>query len=362
MMGLGWAMRVRSEVSRRWLLARASQPLTPIVDALAGLLDAGLPLGAALAHLQGTHLPARQQWYVNLAAESVERGDTLAQVWHPVVPTILAVLLDAGERTGNLARVLRSWADHQARRKTFTEQFGRLLTYPLLLTAVTSALLIFISQVVFPTFYDMYRQLGLTVSSATVTIEWTLQMLPWLLLGLTLLMAVVPLGLLILERKLPNQWRKIAVQIPGPRLLRLSRTGFLCELLEMLLVAGIPIADALHQLAGLEKPVWFSKRCGTMEQSILNGDTLREAFEGDWDPTLVWMMAWAEQTGELPSACARVRTGTERAFLSRMQRLARILEPSLLALMGILVGFTMYALFVPMYDLTSIISSGGVHG
>lgn len=362
MKGTNWMLRTRSAIAQRWLLARAARPLTPIVDALAGLLDAGLPLGAALAHLEGTHLPARQQRYVGLAADSVQRGETLAQVWRPVVPAIFAVLLAAGERTGSLAKVLHSWTDHQARRKNFVEQFTRLLSYPLLLTAVTSALLIFISQVVFPAFYDMYRQLGLPVSSTTLAIESTLQVLPWLLLGLTLLALVAPLVLVLVERRFPRQWRRISVRVPGLRLRRLSRTSFFCELLEMLLSAGIPIADALHQLASLDRPVWFSTRCLAMEQAILNGDALRDAFAGDWDPTLVWMMAWAEQTGELPSACERVRLGTERAFISRMQRLARVLGPTLLVLMGSLVGFTMYALFVPMYDLTSIISAGGVHG
>lgn len=339
---------------------KSRRALQPVVDSLANLLESGIPLRTALMHLWDSRLPRNQKYYVSLAREGLEQGKSLSESWSQHGSGVFLALLQAGERSGNLPTVLNSWLRQQERREQFRGELTRLFAYPLVLLTATVALSFFIANVVFPSFEDMYQELGVPVSGTILVLKWWMTTLPWLTLGAVFALLPVSILLVVLTRQRPQWWEKIRQLIPGWKLLRQFRTGFFCELLQMLLQAGIPISDALNELSEYKHPQWFREQCQRIEQKILSGMTLQKSFAGNWDPLLSWMLVWAEQTGDLETACERVHVGAEKLFLTQVARWGKILEPSLLLMMGALVALTMYSLFVPMYDLTTVISTAGV--
>lgn len=347
---------------RWWNQSRRIRVILPLMDSLASLLEAGIPLRAALIHLRTGQLRREQHRFLSLAIDGIEGGQSLSESWAKEVPGVLQALLQAGEHSGNLSTVLRSWTEHQNRRHNFHAHLMRTLAYPIVLAGVTAGLLVFIARAVFPSFNDMYRELGLPPSDSLRTLERAMSILPWAISIFVLVAVLVAVLVSLIYHRHPRRWLTIQRFVPGFRMLMQARTSFFCELLQMLLEAGIPIADALHELANFTHPRWCRARCQEIEQKILNGQPLQVAFTSHWDPLLGWMLVWAEQTGDLQAACGRVHSGTERLLLTRLEQGMKVLEPSLLAVMGTFVGFTMYALFVPMYDLTTVISSSGVHG
>lgn len=351
----GWKM-----LRHTWNRIEIERALRMMADLLSGLLDSGIPLQAALQHLSGGRNSRTEQRLLSLALSGINQGRPLSESWSKEVPAIFLALLQAGEHSGNVSLVLQSWTRQQERRLHFRSQLARIFAYPAVLVVVSAVLLTFIATVIFPAFADMYRELGVQATGSLSALRWWVRILPWLLL--CVVSAVFLLGLLftVIHKKNPRLWSRVQVLIPGFSLLRQVRTSVFCELMQMMLQAGIPIADALHELADFRHPNWLRKQSQEIEQRILRGMSLQVSFGDKWDPLLGWMVTWAEQTGDLQLACGRVHVGVEKLFLARVRRWGKILEPSLLLVLGLFVGFTMYALFVPMYDLTTVISSAGV--
>lgn len=348
------------KLGRAWNRIETECALRTIADLLSGLLDAGIPLQAALQHLIGGRLSRVEQRLLSLALAGIDQGRPLSESWSNEAPTIFLALLQAGEYSGGVSTVLQSWMRQQERRSYFRSQLVRVFAYPAVLLVVSGVLLTFIATVIFPAFADMYHEMGVQATGSILALRWWVRTLPWMLL--IAFAAVLLLSLLfgLIRRRNRRLWSSMQVFIPGFSLLRQARTSVFCELMQMLLQAGIPISDALHELADFRHPAWLREQSQDIEQKILRGQSLQVSFGNNWDPLLNWMVTWAEQTGDLQMACGRVHAGTEKLFLTRVRHWGKILEPTVLLLLGLFVGFTMYALFAPMYDLTTVITSAGV--
>lgn len=334
--------------------------LQRLADHLAALLEAGLPIHQALIHLSAHPLNRHQSYWLRPALSAVQDGRSIASGWRLLAPPLLQTLLLAGEQSGHVAQALRAWSVHAERRQSTVREWVRLLSYPLVLVLLIGALLVFVARVVLPMFVHVVLQLGLRLTGPTRVIEVVLSFLPEILAGL------VGVGLLLLAfiaalRTLaPAVWRRVKHLTPGARIVRLARTRTLAQLARLLLNAGIPLVDALTGLAASSGPRWLTEASEVIVERVLAGRPLAEAFAGDWDPLMEVLLRWAEQTGELGAAFARVEQYASQRLSERLKRLIGVVEPLLLFCMGVLVTASMYVVYVPMYDMMTAISSGQI--
>lgn len=332
--------------------------LDRLAEHIASLLEAGLPIGQAVSHLRDHPWGRKQSTWLELAATAVDEGRPLSDGWKTFAPQLLTTLLAAGESTGNLASTLRTWTAYVRLRRKTTAKLVRAFSYPVLLTSLMTALLVFVARVVMPMFEGVYSQLGLPVTGVTLLVTHVLTVLPgWVAAALCTAAGLV-LSAAVAARLWPAHWQTVAQWLPGVSLHRLSRTHTWSQLLRLHLDAGYALTDTLVQLSTPHTPRWLREASARTLERVLAGEPLARAFAGNWDPLLLVLLRWAEQTGELGAAFGRVETYARDLLQERLRRLVQVLEPVLLMSMGVLVCACMYVVYVPMYDMMTTVSGG----
>lgn len=351
-------MAVPIDTSVRLIRRLQTRDLERLTDHLASLLEAGLPVRQAVTHLREYALSRHQVTWLNLAASSVENGRSLSDAWRPYAPHLLLSLVAAGEATGNLASTLRSWSLHVRTRRKAMGELLRMLSYPAILMCLMITLLIFVARVVLPMFIGVYVSLGLRLTGATAVIAESLHATPRGLETLAVGAAALTTLALIVRRVNPVLWSQLSTRLPGHQLWRLRRTSTWSQLLRLHLDAGVALTDTLTELADAHHPLWMRREAEETLSRVLEGQPPAVAFSGPWDPLLTVLLRWAEQTGEIGTAFARVETYTGDLFDERLRRLIQVLEPTLLFVMGGLVSACMYVVYIPMYDMMTTVSNG----
>jgi general secretion pathway protein F len=322
-------------------------------EQLSVLLEAGLPLLEGIEHL----LHDRQRRFTSRILKEtalvVQSGEPLSAAWQSYVSPLFKSLIQSGEQSGQLADVLKNHVLHARARRKWIAQVVRVLAYPFMLLVITVALLFYIAGFVLPMFQNMYSQLGYQLSSGTVLVTRILYMTPKLLLYALLVVLV----LLVCFHKVVVRNGNTFSRMPFLKLLQLSRTRMVASLLCMLLGAGLPLVQALQILHETKSPRWLSKTASTAMEQVLSGVPVSGAFPVGFDHILPLMLHTAEKTGDLTAAFERTEIYAQTMLYKKMDRLVRFLEPSLLMIMGGIVGLTMYAVFIPMYDFINVVSS-----
>lgn len=353
------AAHLKARFHRVWgLNARAWEDLA---EHLASLLEAGLPMLDGLDCLAGASPQKAARERVVSARVAVEQGISLSQAWQDDLPSLLLLLVRAGEETGQLADALRCWVEYSRQRRGRWTEWLRVVSYPAGLLLMIGVLMVFVSRVLLPTFASLYTELKVPMSPVTADVERALAALPGIV-GLAPCVIGAVLGLIALaSRYLPlRQWRAVQRRLPGIVLWRLGRTQSLCLTLRLLIGAGVPLSDALRGISDTGRPTWLRQTALQAVDHVMAGRRLADIFPGEWDPMLGVLLRWAEQTGELEVAFARVERYAAARLQSRLRLAVRVAEPALMGVMGLLVTLSMYVVYVPMYDLMTAVAGGGM--
>ncbi len=321
-------------------------------DHLSVLLDSGVPLLEGVRHLLQIGRRRFAKKFLMETGRVLESGAPLSEAWQGQISALFWSVIQSGERSGKLSVVLKKHVVYVRARRQWSVQILRVIAYPFMLLIMTSLLLIYVADVVLPMFQNMYEELGYQVSEGTSVIIHVLHSVPIVFFYTFIFLTLFGLSLLIdFVRK------KVYLHMPGRSLILLTKTRDLSSHLALLLSAGMPLVTALSALQFAKRPRWLSRAARSAKEQILSGSPVSSVFSYGWDEILPVMLHTAEKTGDLVTAFEQTEMYAQLNLHKRMTRLARILEPCLLFIMGGVVGMTIYAVFIPMYDFINVVSS-----
>ncbi|WP_029420125.1 type II secretion system F family protein [Alicyclobacillus macrosporangiidus] len=366
--GTAWGELVRT---RRWqqAVARCRQAarrardrrqvlrrLPDLFDRWAELSAAGLPFGRVFHVLRLSAPRPVERAYLDALAEALEAGQPLAGVWSDRLPPLLRVLFAAGETSGQLEQVLIAWSQQTRRQRRWRNELGRSAAYPAALLVAVALLCAFVQVDLLPTLTHLFEGLGVAPPPGVAWVHRALVWGPGFVAAGMAGLAAGAMGVWRLRGRLPVRWRAWAYRMPGAEWIPLWRTQTACQLMGLLLRAGVPLAEALECLAASAGPRWLRTAAGAMRLRVLEGRPLAEALSGEWDPLFTEFVMLAEQTGDLAHALHQVADLTQRRLTARVESALRILSPVLLLGMAAMVAGVMWSVFVPMYDLMDQVS------
>jgi general secretion pathway protein F len=347
---LGWAE------TRRIRLA-----LPEVCDHMSRMLDAGIAL-ADMVRVGAFRPRTASAQLLQRVDDALGQGGTLAVAWQDVAPPLLRLLIMTGEQSGQLGAMLRAWVAHVRSEQEWRRRWTRALSYPAFVLSACLGLIGFITGFVLPQFDRMYTAQGMTQSASTRWMERTLWSLPKVMAAAALLTAAVLCTLMIGAYRQTRWWPDVRERIPGWRWVRLGRTRTLCQVLGMLLTAGVPVVEALTELERTDAR-WLHKAIVPVKLRILAGSAVSTAFDGkEWDPSLQVMLTVAEKTGDVAEALERAEVTVRLTLEREIGAVLKCIEPAAVFALGAVVAFTMLLLFVPMYDLINSMSLAGARG
>ncbi len=348
---------------RRWAPVLSEERSIVLMQQLAAMLEGGLPLLKALEILQQTaDRPALCKLLQEMRAEVVE-GAPLSEVMARR-PRCFAPgdcrLLAVGERTGLLTRMLRRACEQQQQRRTLRRRLRQALLYPAAVTVfalvLAAILLLWVTPRFAATFDDFGAQLPVLTRAVIALSEGLAAHARLLLAGLALSVPVV-----LLVRRLPGTrlrtegllWRLPLFGV----LLRSTALAHFCQLCAAGLQAGVPLVEALEIAAEGSDSGVLRREAQALRERMFRGLSLSASLgESTRFPPLVrGMVAAGEQSGQLASALQFLgrHYGEEQEMLRI--RLVALLEPTLIAFLGLLLGGFVLAMYLPVFQLGAIL-------
>ena len=335
-----------------------------MVRELATILEAGLPLVQALDIAAESQQLVRMQDLLDALSRDVSSGNPFSEALkrHPRhFGGLHASLAAAGERSGRLPELLSSLATWLERRERIRKKIASALSYPAAVLGIAVVVVGLMLVYVVPEFERMFAGYGAELPPLTrLVVGLSEQLREDGLLLLTLGGGVV-LACGWMRRRLPgvrNLEERVKLRLPllGGLLARAALARFM-RTLATLLAAGLPAIDALDAAGGACGSSCYEEAIRQARDDVATGLSLRRsmAYLEVLPPELVRMVGVGEETGRLGEMCGHLADRYEEELASAADRLGALLEPMLMAILGVLIGGLVLAMYLPIFQMGSVI-------
>jgi type IV pilus assembly protein PilC len=331
---------------------------------LATMLAAGIPLVQAFEIVGNGHENAAMQKLILAVKADVEGGSALAEALakHPLYFDDLFVnLVEAGEQAGALETLLDKIATYKEKTEAIKKKIKKALTYPaaVLVVAfiVTTILLIF----VIPSFEDLFKGFGADLPTFTrMVIDLSAFVRSeGVIIALILGGAV---GAFLYFKKRSRAFRhfldRLMLKVPviGPIMSKASIARY-ARTLSTMFAAGVPLVEAMDSVAGATGNIVFEHAVLQIRDEVATGQRLQQAMENTelFPNMVIQMIAVGEESGSLDEMSAKVADFYEEDVDNAVDNLSSLLEPMIMAILGVLVGGLVVAMYLPIFKLGAVV-------
>ena len=326
---------------------------------LSVMIDAGMPLVECLHTLgrQQAHRSFREA--VLQTRSAVEGGSSLAEAMraHPrAFGSLYTNMVAAGEAGGILDTILERLATHIEKSVKLRAQVKSAMTYPIAVVAIAAAVVGVILWKVIPTFDELFEGLGAALPLPTrVVIASSDALVSYSPL---FFVATVALALAFRwYRATPRGARSVdALLLRLPVLgliLRKVAVARFCRTLATLLGSGVPLLAGLEITARTAGNLVIEDAVLVSRAAIERGETVSAPLRraGMFPPMVIQMIGVGEASGALDAMLAKVADFCEEEVDATVAGLLTLLEPVMIALLGLVIGGIVIAMYLPIFDL-----------
>jgi general secretion pathway protein F len=327
---------------------------------LATLLRSGIPLAEALGALFDQIDNVRLKVPIGEVRTAVNEGSALADAMlkHPKLFDELYVsMVRAGEIAGNLDVVLGRLADFLENSQKIRGKVVAAMIYPILMLLVGVGLMVLLMTAVIPKITKVFEQSGMTLPLKTRFLIGVSDFIGTYLL----LIIALAIGGAFLFRwwvKTPNgrvSWDGFVLRLPiVGKLSRKINVGRFTRTLGTLLQAGVPMLRALDTAGQIVGNVVLRKAIETSKQAVTEGDSLATTLKrsGHFPAAMIHMIGTGEKSGQLEAMLNRIADDNEAEVERELQRMTSLLEPMMLVLMAVGVGFVVFSILEPIMKMS----------
>ena len=348
--------------ARRPRRLRSQDEVVAFIRRTATLLRAGIPLLSALGALVEQH-HGRFKVVIQELADQVASGVGLAEAMksRPRYFDHLCVsIVQVGENTGSLEDALSRLAGFKEKAHRLQSRVATALVYPAVVLVVGLAVTLFLMTYVVPSLLGTLVQSGRELPAITQVVKSASDFLVgywWLLLAgaggflLALRLALRSVtGRRFLDRVL------LKVPVLGD-LIRKENTSRIAVVMAALLRSGLQFTDAIRITRNTLRNTVFARAMETYESAVTAGSDVAGPLRasGVFSPMVVQMLAVGQESGELEEMLEQLADAYDREVDTAVQRFTRLLEPMMIVLLAILVGFIALATILPILEASNVL-------
>jgi type II secretory pathway component PulF len=292
--------------------------------------------------------------------QQVEYGNPLSQATasHPQYFDLISQkLIAAGESTGKLPAMLDRVAVLANKQIQVRRTVAGALVYPTLLIFVSVGVLMLMLLFVLPRFVDMFETLKVPLPPTTQMLLDLSEFMTsyWWLVLLVMFVSGIGFRLWLGSAAGKSTIDKVVLKLPYlGRVMRSFATARIARLMGMLLDSHMPLLDVLKLIRDTTPNICYVALIVRAEELVTQGESISTAFaETDLiSPSVCQMVRSGEQSGQIAPLLTNVAELMEEENEVVVRSLASILEPVILIVLGLLVGFVTLSMFIPLFDLT----------
>lgn len=345
----------------------SSKELAVFCRLFSTMVDAGLSLVICLSILIEQTYNPKLKAALQVIYKKVQEGEPLSKAMNEypaVFPEIMINMVEAGEVGGVLDEVLGRLATHFEKEHKLNERVKSAMVYPAVVISMALLSVSFILLFVLPTFMKMFENMNIEVPLPTRILLALSGLLTNYGIWLVVILAVGGYGLVLLVRQPKNRLvldqllfilpifgllgRKVAIA-------RFSRT------LSTLVRGGVPIIAAIEVVKKTAGNLSMTRALTTAQASIREGRGLAAPLGASnvFTPMVVQMVAIGEETGELDKMLEKIADFYDSDVEDMINRLSSMLEPILIGVLGVIIGFIVISVMLPMFDVLTNFNKTG---
>jgi type IV pilus assembly protein PilC len=327
---------------------------------LATMLSAGIPLLECLEILAEQAEDQGFRGVIEQLVEDVRSGADFSEALrkHPrVFSNIYVNMVKAGEASGQLDEILVRLAEYQEATAALRARIRAAMTYPIVSLILIFGITVFLLVFIIPKFKDIFTGMNIPLPKPTRLLlavstfmneQWYVWVSGLVLAGLGVhLYGKTPGGRLHLD------WLKLRAPIFGPLFKKVAISRF-SRTFATLIQSGVPILGALEIVASTSGNRVIEDAVMDASASVRQGETLANPLSksGVFPAMVCRMIAIGEKSGALESLLEKISEFYDQQVSATIEQLTSLIEPIMIAIMGVLVGSMVLAIFLPIFELT----------
>jgi type IV pilus assembly protein PilC len=322
------------------------------------MLNAGVPILTCLDILVNQIQNTKLREATKVIQEEVEKGGILSDAMKDhsdVFPNLLVSLVASGEASGNLDEIMLRMATHYEKENKINNKVKSAMIYPIVLSIVAIVAVIFILTFVMPTFTEIFDQTG-------TSLPWTTKFLlgisdiiknSWLLIVILVVLCTIMLRIFLKTENGILFWHKLKLKLPVLKKLnemiivsRFTRT------LSTLIASGLQLIDSLEIVSRVCGNKIAEEALLKIKDKVMRGESLYSSMEESevFPPMLYSMVKIGEETGKLDDILSKTADFYDEELESTIQTSVAMIEPILIVVMGLVIGFIVISIMLPMFD------------
>ena len=331
---------------------------------LATMMKAGVPLLQSFDIVgKGTGNPAVGKLLLDIKTD-VETGSNLNQAFrkYPLYfDALFCNLVQAGEQAGILESLLDRLATYKEKTQALKAKIKGALFYPVAVIVVAFIITAILMIFVIPQFKNVFSSFGADLPAPTMVVITISDFFVayWYLIFGGMFGSVY--GVLFFWKRseaMQNGFDRIALKLPvfGDLILK-STVARWTRTLSTMFAAGVPLVEALDSVAGASGNYVFKVATKQIQGEIATGSTLTAAMQNaNVFPNMVLqMVAIGEESGQLDGMLSKVADFFEEQVDEAVGALSSLMEPMIMAFLGVVIGGLVVAMYLPIFKLGSVV-------
>ncbi|MCZ4126713.1 type II secretion system F family protein [Stutzerimonas balearica] len=270
-------------------------------------------------------------------------------------------LVDSGEQSGALETLLDRVATYKEKTEALKAKIKKAMNYPIAVIVVAVIVSAILLIKVVPQFQEVFANFGAELPAFTLVVIGLSELLQewWLIVLLALAGTAYLLGSMHKRSEKFRNWvdrSVLKLPIVGDIIYKSSVARF-ARTLSTTFAAGVPLVDALDSVAGATGNVVFRNATMKVKGDVSSGMQLNFSMRttGAFPTMAVQMTAIGEESGSLDEMLGKVATFYEDEVDNMVDGLTSLMEPMIMAVLGVLVGGLIIAMYLPIFQLGSVV-------
>ena len=331
---------------------------------LSTLLGSGIPLVPSLSVLIAqTKNPLLKQTLAQIR-EQVNEGKSLTQGmlnFPRIFPPFYVNMIRAGESSGTINLVLERLADFSENQQAMMSKIRAALAYPIIMLFIGSGVIFLLMTFVVPKITGIFTDMHQTLPLITVVLIGVSNFLRsfWWLIVILLAGAITAFKYMTTSTEAGKRlWDTAKLKIPvwGQVNRKIAIARF-CRTLATLLQSGVPLLASMEIVRNVVNNILIGEAISKASKDVEEGKGLSGPLtqSGLFPPLVTEMVAVGEQTGTLEKMLNRVATAYETEAQSDIMVMTSLLEPLMILVMGLVVGFIVISILLPIFEMNQLV-------
>ncbi|MEX2365071.1 MAG: type II secretion system F family protein, partial [Pseudohongiellaceae bacterium] len=341
-----------------------SEDIAVFTRQMATMMKAGVPLMRAFEivaeGLENKKMAELVTQMKNTVAGGGSFGGALRE--HPkYFDDLFCALVESGEQAGALETMLDRVALYREKAESLKKKVKSAMKYPITILVIAAIVTVILLLKVVPVFADMFSSFG---ADLPVPTQVVMNMSEWVqsngLIGLGIFVAAIILFQQAMQRSksFKHVIQRIIVKLPifGPILYQSAMARY-ARTLSTTFAAGVPLVNALDSAAGASGNIVYETAINNVRRDVETGTELAVSMksQGVFPAMLTQMVSIGEQSGALDDMLSKAASIYEEEVDNLVDGLTSMMEPLIMAILGIVVGGLVVAMYLPIFQMGSVI-------